>query len=605
MGKKIPTEISKFLGLNIDPQGDTQLKLGESSDMVNFQVTESYKLKKRNGYVQLFPSIADKPIQGMWHGKIAETEYFIFACNGKVYKTLNGVNTEIGTLTDAKTFFFAFNDKLYIMNGYEYKYWDGTTFADVVGYRPKVFIGTPPSGGGTAYEQLNVLTGAKHQTFSADGTSTQYSIAESSIDSFDFVKVNGVLKALTTDYTIDLTNGKITFVTAPITGQDNVDIGWTKGTGQRDLVYKCRAALLYGGANDTRVFIWGNNDCKNRRFYTGLADGVPSAEYFPANYYSDIGSSQYAITDIVKQHDRQIIFKENSAYYSYLSEITLDDGSVEVAFPVYPLNDVKGNKPFNQARIVLNNPYSVYDGVYEFVSTNVRDERNAVYKSARVQYDLDSIDLGNAITYDNEISGEYWLCYQNTVWIYNYRNDTWYKYKLADNITSLINISDKLYFGTDNGQIMQFNAIATTDNSVVIESSWEMGFYDFDIEYIIKYINKIWISLKPDTKSSLIVEWQSNKSSYSLDSLDFTDINFNDLYLNGIKESIGYNLFAYNKLTYKRWSYNTNRNPQPFRIKMKVKKFTYFKLILKNYSILDAATILSINFLTRFGSESK
>jgi hypothetical protein len=605
MGKKIPTTINKFLGLNIDPQGDTQLKLGESSDMVNFQVTESYKLKKRIGYIELFPQIADKPIQGLWNGKIAETEYFIFACNGKAYKTLNGVNTEIGTLTDAKTFFFAFNDKLYILNGYEYKYWDGTTFADVTGYRPLIFIGTPPTGGGTAYEQLNVLTGAKRQRFSADNTSTAYNISESLIDSFDYVKVNGVTKTLTTDYTIDLVNGKVTFVTAPITGQDNVEIGWTKGTGQRDLVYKCRAALLYGGANDTRVFIWGNNDCKNRRFYSGLADGVPSVEYFPANYYSDVGSSQYAITDIVKQQDRQIIFKENSVYYSYLESVTLTDGTEETSFPVYPLNDVKGNKPFNQARIILNNPYSVYEGVYEFVSTNVRDERNATYKSARVQYDLDSIDLSACLTFDNELSGEYWLCYQNTAWIYNYRNDTWYKYILNDTPTSFIVIGKYMYFGTANGQIMKFDETRKTDNGTVVESYWEMGFYDFDIEYIIKYINKIWITLKPESKSSLTVEWESNKNSKIDGYLDFNNIDFNNFYLNGIYETIGYNLFDYESINYKRWTYNANRNPRPFRVKMKVKKFAFFKLLLKNQSEFTGSTILSIDFLTRFGSQAK
>ena len=42
-----PTKIDRFLGLNEDSTGDTQLKLGESPDMTNFRITENYKLKKR------------------------------------------------------------------------------------------------------------------------------------------------------------------------------------------------------------------------------------------------------------------------------------------------------------------------------------------------------------------------------------------------------------------------------------------------------------------------------------------------------------------------------------------------------------------------------
>ena len=49
-----PTKIDRFLGLNEDSTGDTQLKLGESPDMTNFRITENYKLKKREGYSPLF-----------------------------------------------------------------------------------------------------------------------------------------------------------------------------------------------------------------------------------------------------------------------------------------------------------------------------------------------------------------------------------------------------------------------------------------------------------------------------------------------------------------------------------------------------------------------
>jgi hypothetical protein len=502
--------------------------------------------------------------------------------------TSTHANTDIGTLTDDKIFFFNFNDKVYILNGHEYKYWDGTTFGVVAGYRPLIAIGTPPTGGGTIYEEINLLTGAVHQTFSPTAEKpTVYQLAQTNIDSVNFVRVNGIDKTVTTDYTVDLINGKITFLSTTDHDSnvpDSIDIGWTKGTGNRAIVEKCRKALLYGGSNDTRLFIWGNSDCKNRRIYTGLAAGVPSAEYFPANGYSDVGSDEFAITDIVRQYDRQIIFKENEAYYSTI-EITADG----VEFPVYPLNSAIGNIAFGQAQTIQNNPYTIQKGAYEWIATTVRDERNASYKSKRVQPSLDEMDLAQALTFDHEKNGEYWLCVDSTAWVYNYRNDTWYKYTLHDTPSCFISINDALYFGTVSGQIMYFDSDARTDNGHVIEAVWEMGFYDWDYEWLRKFLSKTWITIKPETKAEVDVYWQTDK----------------DESMDNNKAHIGYNLMDYEQIDYGNWSYNTGYSPQPFKLKTKAKKFVYFKLILKNNSLTDKLAILSINLLGRMGGEVK
>lgn len=593
MSTKVPIEINKFLGLNENEDGQTQLLLGESPNMVNFRVTENYKLKKRNGYEPLFDSLGSR-IQGMWYGTLAGTEHFLFACNGHIYKhdlTL-GTNTDLGTLTDAKTFFFAFNDNLYIMNGYEYKKWIGTgVISDVVGYRPKVAIGTPPTGGGTLFEDINLLTGAKYQTFNANGIATEYFIAEQNVVTIDYVKVNGVTKALSTDYTQDLALGKITFLTAPTTGQDNVEIAWTKGTGQRDLVVKNKKALIFGGQSDSRIHIWGNPDKKNFEYFSALAAGLPSAEYFTEFNYNQVGSNEFAITDIVKQYDRAIIFKEKSTWYTYYDAVTDVQGNVIASFPVFSLNSDKGCEAFGQAQLILNNPYSVYKGVYEWVATNVRDERNALYKSKRVQPSLDSIILKDVLTFDNEDLGEFWIVYNNKVWIYNYRIDVWFKFEYHHNITSILTINKKKYFGTDTGEIMQINKSLISersDNGEAINATWEMGFYDLGNEWLLKFLNKTWISLKPENKSKIDVYWETNRDGsitsstpISYNNLDFTNLDFRDT------------------------SFLTNYNPQPFRIKTKAKKWVYFKLILKNNTDAYTATVLSINLLPRIGGESK
>jgi hypothetical protein len=582
-----PETIDRFLGLNEDTSGDTELQLGESPNMINFRITENYKLRKREGYVQLFASLGAFTIRGMWYGKINGTTYFLFTANGNVYShnLSTGSNTSIGILTDAETYFFSFGGKVYMLNGSEYKSWDGTTFGDVAGYIPLIATATPPAGGGSPNEQINLLTGKKYQRFSADGTATVYQCAETNLASVDQVYVNGTLKA-STDYTVDLAAGKVTFGTAPIAGTDNVDIYWTKNNNDRTAITGNYYAMFFGGKNDTRVFFYG--DGSNQYYFTGLANGVPSAEYIPSLNYREISSSQYQITDIIRQYDRQIIYTNGGeAWYSYYDTFYDSNNNIIVDFPTFPLNNTIGNVAVGQGQLIQNNPFTLFKGVQEWVSTNVRDERNAVYKSKRIQPSLDALDLSKAITVDWEKRWEYWISIGKEIYIYNYRLDVWYKFQVNDTITTFLIAEDVMYFGINNGQIMRFDRAELDDNGTAIATTWEMNFYDFNAEWLQKFINEMWISMKPESRASVDLTFQTNRKSSS----------------NTFKAV--YNLATFKSTNFASFSFLTNYNPQPFRFKIKAKKFVYFKLVLTNSALDEKVTILSINLPARYGSKSR
>lgn len=581
--------INKFLGLNQDTTGETQIALGESPNMINWRVTENYKIRKREGYKKLFNSLGNKNIQGMWYGKINGSYHFLFAYDGKIYEhnLTTHTNAELGTLTDAKTFFFTFNDKVYIRNGHEYKYWDGTTFGTVTGYRPVIAVATPPAGGGTANEEINNLNGLKEQWFSPDGVATVFKLTESNIDSVDFVKnrETGVTYTVTTDYTVNLTTGEVTFLVVPTVGAlpDKISIGWKKSNGIRSELDKNPYSLLYGGENDTRVFIYGGS--KNRYYYTGLADGLPSAEYFPANSYNDVGSSEFNVTALIKQYDRLIIYTENAAYYSYYDNIIDPTGQTIISFPTYPLNSAVGHVAPGQLQLIQNNPFSIFHGVYEWTATNVRDERNATYISKKVQPSLDEVDLKQAITVDFEKKGEYWLCVGSTVWIFNYRNSTWYMY---DNINAkcFLVIDEHLYFGSV-GTIEKFDMTNKNDNDEAIEAVWEMAFYDFGVEWRQKFSNKMWVSLNPEPRAKIDLSYQTDKdvSSETLQAVYF--------------------LATFGNMNFSNFGFSTNYNPQPFKFKIKAKKFVYFKILISNNQLDENAVVLSINIDVNIGGEAK
>lgn len=571
------TSINTFLGLNMNETGSTNLKLGESPKMVNFKISRDYKLEKMYGYINKYEKTSK--IRAMWFGLLDTTEVFVFVCGGKVY---NG-DTELGLLTDDITRIFEFNKKLYFINGHEYKEWNGTTFKDVDGYIPLVKIATTPNGAGTDYEPINVLTGKKRQTFSPDGTEKTFVLVENNLTSIDSVKVNGV----ETTITKDLTKGTITFSTAPTQGVDTVEVQWTKGTGQRELVYKNHYFQSYGLADDTRVFLYGNADAKNRIYFSDLGNGIPDVTYFPGNNFIDIGSSNIAITDIQRQYDRIIINKEDSTYYSTYEQITDNSGESIVAFPVYPLNKSHGARPYNQGQVLDNYVTTIDTSIVQWTNTESKDERNAQIISQKVQTWLNEKDLSRAVTLDYQEEKEYWLAIDNEILIYNYENSCYSLAQLPVKITTFLSYKGIIYAGTENGKIIEFNKNATTYAGEIIKAEWQSGYYDFGIEEQRKTMRVLWITLKPWFKTSLDINYISDRDSGSE------------------AKTIEKRSISYAHWNYARFTYNTQKSVKPFRVKLKAKKFAFLKLILKNEVSDEKVTVNSIAIKKVYGGEVK
>lgn len=571
------TSINAFLGLNMNKTGSTNLKLGESPKMVNFKISRDYKLEKMYGYINKYEKTSK--IRAMWFGLLDTTEVFVFVCGGKVYNE----DTKLGSLTDDITRIFEFNKKLYFINGHEYKEWDGTIFKDVEGYIPLVKVATTPNGVGTDYEPINVLTGKKRQTFSPDGTEKTFVLVENNLTSIDSVKVDGV----ETTVTKDLAKGTITFSTAPTQGVDTIEVQWTKGTGQRELVYKNHYFQTYGLADDTRVFLYGNADAKNRIYFSDLGNGIPDVTYFPGNNFIDIGSSNTAVTDIQRQYDRIIINKEDATYYSTYEQITDNTGESIVAFPVYPLNKSHGAKPYNQGQVLDNYVTTVDTSIVQWTNTESKDERNAQIISQKVQTWLNEKDLSRAVTLDYQEEKEYWLAIDNEILIYNYENGCYSLAQLPVKITTFLSYKGIIYAGTENGKIIEFSKNATAYAGETIKAEWQSGYYDFGVEEQRKTMRVLWITLKPWFKTSLDINYISDRDS------------------GNEAKTIEKRSISYAHWNYARFTYNTQRSVKPFRVKLKAKKFAFLKLILKNEVSDEKVTVNSVAIKKIYGGEVK
>lgn len=609
---KTKETVDRFYGLNLT--GETQLKKGESPNMVNCYITDNYDLDKMYGYKQMMKTIgAAKVIRGMWQGIIAGEQQFLVACDGHVYKVTNGYwdddttwestaaftthTTDLGTLTDATTRFFDFGGNVYILNGTEYKKWTGTgSITDVVGYTPKIRIGCKPlTAVGTDYEGVNQLVGQKRITYNADATAV-YQVPETSIASVDIVKVNGVTKTVTTDYTVNTTTGRVTFQTGkiPTAGLDNVEIYWTKANNDRNVVVKNRAFVEF----KNRMFLYGSSTASNMIIWSGLADGVPSAEYFPALAFQPVGSTNTGVIDVINGYDRLIVTKPRRAYFM-LYDVHMSDSIDVVNFPLSDLNDAVGSQAFAQGQVIENYPITLENGIQEWVRTDEKDEKNAKDISLRIKLELNQLDLSTALTVDFRERNEYWIVINKTLYIYNYGlygyengklvKGIYSKVVLEDTPTCITNINGEIYFGTDTGLIMKFSPDFLTFNGVAIEEHWESSFMDFGANYLTKTLDKVYVGLQPQLKSQATINYISNIETGRL------------------PVSIKYHrqIFQLGSVNFGDFSFALSTNPQPKRVRLKAKKWTYLKITIDNISATETCKILNFTINIVYGGESK
>lgn len=564
------TTIKSFLGLNMNKTGETQLKLGEASQMKNFRITKDRKLEKMYGYSELY-----KPntlITRNYVGKLGTKEVNCYVTDSKFYDS----GTQKGTLASSNVLMFEWNQKLYIVDGTNIKEYDGTSFGDATGYVPTIKTACTPAGVGTDLEQINMLSMYRKVLFSGDGSAFVYHLPETGISDVS-IKVNGETRTAT----VDSANGTITFGTpAPAVGTNNVEVQY-KVAGSLGNVKNCKYYQKFGLADDTRLFTYGDSSNPNRIYFSDLdITGVSNPLYFPANNFIDVGSSNEAATDISRQYDRLIVSKPSECYYMVYEPITDTEGNTIIAFPTYPLNKSHGMLAYAQGQ-VLDNYITTIDnsGIIQWTNTNTKDERNAVVISERVNEWLQSKDLTKAITLDHQEEKEYWIAIDKEILVYNYANSTFALLRLPDNVRTLTMYKGEIYMGTDTS-IMKWDTDKTTYNGELIDAEWYSGFYDFEAEYKRKTMRILWITLKPQIKTYMAINYITDRNS-GVNDREFSSFN-NEV-------------FSYPFWNYADFTYNCNTYIKPVRIKLKAKKFAFLQLVIKSNKIDHKLIVDSIS----------
>ena len=589
-------KVSKWLGVNENPDGDTELKVGEAAEMVNFCITPDWSLQLRPGRRVIAEKTWSGEVRGVWSGRVGEAERIVFASGGRLYAFDMDSTDAVPILgagvsfTDDRTEFFGFSGKLYIQNGHEYLEWDGVSTAQhVEGYRPLVAVSCPPVGGGKELEQVNKLTAARRVWFSPDGTAKVFTLPEGDLAGIDYVRLRDT-GAPVTAYTTDLVTGKVTFTAAPATGTNSLEVGYSHNSSRRRDVTAMRFSEIYNGTTDNRVFLCG--DGTNMAIYSGLDyDGVERADYFPDLNVLHVGTANTPITGMIRHYSRLAVFKTDSAYSIDYGSVTLTDGRVTAAFYITPSNRAVGNEAPGETRLVDNSPRTLTDGTviewrnYSSYSANLTsDERQARIISERVQKTLGAIDLRDARTFFDRKRREYYVYSNGTAVINGASTDTWYIYRDFD-FAYLFEFGGELYGFMTNGELTHISRQYQNDCGNVITARWRTGSLAFNRDWNRKYSSRVFLTLKPESRAALTASLQSNRSGI------------------GEKRVVSSGLVSFSDGSFEHWSFGTNRRPQTKRLKLRAKKFAYLQLILDSATDWSTSTVLAADVQLRYGGE--
>ena len=240
---------------------------------------------------------------------------FFYAFNGATHRIVHSGDklyqdsaVIYSNMARNKTQFFVFNNILYIKDGVKYLRYNGTEIKEVEGYIPTTTISRSPSGGGTLYEDVNLLQPLRKNSFCSDGASVDYILDVENIDTDYPVKVWVDGKEVS-NFKVNYTSSKITFDKAPkepdTPGADNVVIQFKKEVeGYRDRIDKCTLVELF----DNRVFFSGNPDYPNMLWHCSLENPEYCSDL---DYYAE-GTNDSMIKSIVAGNNALWVMKEPS-----------------------------------------------------------------------------------------------------------------------------------------------------------------------------------------------------------------------------------------------------------------------------------------------------
>lgn len=420
--------------------------------------------------------------------------------------------------------------------------WEAVKVQDIA-YVPTTTISAQPTGGGTSYEAVNLLTPKRINTFIGNGSATQFQVDAKELD--DTAVTAAVDGTAVTVSSVNRTTGLVTLASAPANGNGlaNVSITFSKTVdGYADKINRCRFAGLYGGKNDTRVFLAGNPDEPACDWQSGLYDPT----YFPDTGYTRMGTDAAAIVGYLKQYESQLIVKEGGAQESASYRRTFllsDDGTA-----LYPLTQgAQGAGAVSPRTFASLGDLPMFlsaRGVQGVFGTTVAEQRTIRSVSDAIVPKLGAepgLENACAVVFEDK----YYLAVNGHVYIADGaltepNGDPAWFYWTNVPAQCLAVLDGRLWFGTADGRLCRFSLPdednAYRDGDAAIEAYWRTPTLPLEDWGRVKTVRDVIPTLVPHSRSGATVQYENedgktlalsrNMDLFSFKTLDFSRFSF-------------------------------------------------------------------------------
>ena len=507
-GDLVQRAYTSFRG--VDFRGE-EINLSRSPDSVNmwkdYKETESVRTRPDMELIENF----DTPVWGIFFYNVGTRNMMLVHSGTKLYKIEAGVKTVLYEgLKPAPSQNFVYNQIWYFKDGINYLEYDGGTIGEVVGFVPTTSIGRKPEGGGSTFQDVNMLTGQRINTFLADGESKEYYLDAQNIDT-DFQPLIIANNEWVTDFDVDTAKGLITFKEAPAKpltdGQDNVSIRFRKTVpGHRERINKCTLLQVF----DNRVFFSGNQDYPSTVWHCSLNDPSYCSDL---DYYNE-GLDLSPVKSMVAGNNALWVFKEpsqaNTTVFYHNPANDLEYGKI------YPSVHSSISTGCVATGINFNDDIAFFsERGMEAISGDVTTEQVLAHRSSMVDRKLLTEDNYKDMILE-EWEGYLLVITGNKIYLAdsramytngNHNEYEWFYWEMSKEITSTRAKDGILYLGTDDG-------VYTLTSTGEVPSYWTTPLDKFKHPQYLKTSNKRGCTV--EAKGDVSVYAKTNRTEWEL-----------------------------------------------------------------------------------------
>ena len=361
-------------------------------------------------------------------------------------------------------------------------------------------------------------------TFMAKFGVVTYQLPVKEVDAVTEVKVNGEVKAESTDYAVDLTKGQVVFVTAPPVSDpavnNTVEITYSKANEDAmNAIMDCPYAIVYGGSQDVCIVLGGCEKQPNAFFWCGNDSIGMNEAYWPMSFYNLAGDSEDGITGFGKQYGTLVIFKEKSLGKSAYSVEDVDDrDSISLTYTAinakigcdlpWTIQLIENNLVFCNTEggvHIVRDSTSALENNIECLSRNVNgtDQRPGLLADVRASETVTGFDDGN----------HYWVVANGHAYLWDYllsawKDPSWFYFTNIAGVAFFRTV-DKSYHLDAHGRVTVFSR-NFLDYWQAIEKVYQFPPQFFDSYDRLKDILYCIFTVRSDTDSIVRVQYKSD-----------------------------------------------------------------------------------------------